>query len=272
MRRTRWNPRTGISTGMVSRPASSWNTAYPSAEYVFDFELEVPASPHLSEGTPNTAPEPARTMGRARNIVDASLHTTLAADAPSHRAAWRKIEQTGSIYASLRRGSKDSDDENSFDEAAVSRLAMSMPMDIVLSKRRGQADIPMEPKTSLSDRKGIMVPPLMMAMREKGIPGGLNSLGLDEATPRERPARTVEPRRRGSRSASVSREREGVKTYGADPGAVFETLADEGEDDEDDENGRPGALRDGRKFVPPHVLARNESREPDVGWRSLVSD
>jgi len=78
--------------------------------------------------------------------------------------------------------------------------------------------------------------------------------------------------RRSSRSTSTSREREreNIRTYSQDPGAVFETLADEdASDDETDEEG--GTLRDSRTFVPPHVLARKESQaEPDVGWRSLA--
>ncbi len=209
-------------------------------------------------------------------MVEANLSTTFAADAPSHRAAWRKIEQSGSIYASLRRDSADEVEDGSIDESAVSKLATSMPMAIVRLRTKAVSSLAMERKTSLSERTGILVPPLRQAMRGRGV--AESPLDGDVPTPRERS--TVRPSRadaarRGSRSASVSREREGVKAYGADPGAVFETLADENDGDEDGDEGNggeTGTLKD-KKFVPPHVIARRESREaPDVGWRSLVSE
>lgn len=107
--------------------------------------------------------------------------------------------------------------------------------------------------------------------------------------------------RRGSRSASVSRERE---TFRQDPGAVLELVgeADDGDADGDLNGGRgraqsgspddaedgaagvapgvPGRERResemnkrGRGFMPPHIIARQESaRSGDVGWRSMVED
>lgn len=254
-------------------------TADFSLDDVFDFELEGPPSPEDLDRLTRSPPEPAPNISRTRNMVEANLSTTFAADAPSHRAAWRRIERDGSMYASLRRDSANSDDVLDLDELAISKLATSMPLAIALPRKKVAPPVAMERKTSLSDRTGILVPPLRLAMRERGVLG--SPLGENVPTPRDRsPVRCKRTDlRHGSRSASVSREREGVKTYGADPGAVFETLADENEEDEEEGHGR-GDNGDGgagppkdKKFVPPHVIARNEDlATPDVGWRSLVSE
>jgi len=231
------------------------------AEYVFDFELD-----DTKNGSASTSP-PKRDISRSRNMVEANLSKTFAADAPSHRAAWRVIEESSSIYASLRRTSTDSLGTYS-DESAISKLAMSMPMNIAMVRpRKTKVELPeMERKTSLSEREGYMVPPLIGAMRQRGL--GPNALGLS-------PARSSreDGTRKPSRSASVSRDRDQVRSYAADPGAVFESLADEAVDaDEEEDDGGEGTLRESG-FVPPHVLAgRRESKEgnADVGWRSLA--
>lgn len=243
-------------------------------DYVFDFELEDGVSTEQGSLTgPHTqAVSPHRlSISRARNMVEANLSTTFAADAPSHRAAWRQFERNSSIYTALRREPVLSDEASTDDDSAggsgFSKLATSMPVSIAMPVRARLP--PKERKTSLSDRQGILVPPLMAAMREKGldnaVPGSIRPSRAD------RPTRETGGRVKGSRSASVSREREQVKRYTADPGAVFESLADEGEDDSDVDEGQLGTLRDSRTFVPPHVLARRESLEqPDVGWRSMA--
>ena len=243
-------------------------------DYVFDFELDDgagadeddPIDPDPQAFSPHHS-----NISRTRNMVEANLSTTFAADAPSHRAAWRQFERNSSIYTALRRESVLSDETSTDDDSAggsgFSKLATSMPVSIAMPARARLP--PKERKTSLSDRQGILVPPLMAAMREKGLsnaaPGSVRPSRAD------RPTRENGGRVKGSRSASVSREREQVKRYTADPGAVFESLADEGEDDSDEDDGQEGTLRDSRTFVPPHVLARRESLEqPDVGWRSMA--
>ena len=103
-----------------------------------------------------------------------------------------------------------------------------MPMTIAMPRkaRVGVAELPeRERKTSLTDRTGILVPPLFAAMRERGIKAGSNSLGLATPTPPgagagaggatardvspSRPTRESRepppPGRRGSRSAPVRR-------------------------------------------------------------------
>ncbi|WWD18992.1 hypothetical protein CI109_103449 [Kwoniella shandongensis] len=257
-------------------------------EYVFDFELDDSSPAPLADNAAAPLPATANVAyPRTRNMVEANLSHTFAADAPSHRAAWRRIEQNGSLYATLRRGSSSTlDEDGAEDESQISKLAMSMPMAIHLPKTKTRAQVvEFERKTSLSEREGKLVPPLLKAMRERGIPEpqpgsnvGGNSLGLGVPTsgPRGRLPSNNDTPRNTSRSASVSREREQVKSYAADPGAIFESLADDDDDDEDgndDGDEEEGTLRDHRGFVPPHVLARKEDREalPDVGWRSLAS-
>lgn len=212
---------------------------------MFDFELDEkgPKSP------------PTRDISRTRNDYEASLSRTYAADAPSHRHGWKRLVRDGSLHAPMRRTSTYSIGE---DESNISKLAMSMPMEIALKAQRKPSVLPpMERKTSWSDRAEF-VPPLLTAMRQRGIEPQ-NSLGLSPA----RPTRDEMPRKT-SRSASVSRERDQARTYSQDPGAVFESLADAVEDDEEED-------QEGT-FVPPHVLAGRSSQDggPEVGWRSLA--
>ncbi|WVF72737.1 hypothetical protein IAT40_007555 [Kwoniella sp. CBS 6097] len=245
---------------------------------VFEMEMDDALAPVTRRKEPATSPTGGLAhlpISRTRNMVEANLSHTFAADAPSHRAAWRRIEENGSMYGTLRRGSSSDDGEEGEgeDESNISKLAMSMPMAIHLPKSRTKEVPEFERKTSLSERKGVLVPPLLKAMRERGIPQA-NSLGL---TPSRGRRSIDEGLRQTTRSASVSREREQVKSYSQDPGAVFESLADEDEgaedDDEEDEEDQ-GTLRDKKGFVPPHVLARKNDKQqaPDVGWRSMVSE
>ena len=230
------------------------------SEYVFDFELDdspQPTGPNRPRLSPPVATPP---VVRSRNMVEASLSSTFAADAPSHRAAWRRIEQTGSIYAPLRKGTADSGGAESSEESVISKLGASMPMGIAL-KGKARPPVPMERKTSLSEREAVLVPSLMGVMRENGMIHG-NSLALDVPTPRGRsPSRPTKPDsglRKSARSESISRERESVVNYAADPGAVFETLVDAEEEDEGsqvDGQAMGSTLRGNRTFVPPHLVA-----------------
>lgn len=233
------------------------NSISLTTEYVFDFELED-EDKKVPSGQAKSGSPPKRDVSRFRNMFEESLSKTYAADAPSHRRGWKMAVQDGSLYAPMRRTSTDSLGGDS-DESSISKLAMSMPMEIALKTQRKPSVLPaMERKTSWSDRPEF-VPPLLGAMRQRGI-GQQNSLGLSPA----RPSRGEMPRKT-SRSASVSRERETARTYSQDPGAVFESMADGAEDDED------GEEQEGT-FVPPHVIARRASQDggPEVGWRSLA--
>jgi hypothetical protein len=59
---------------------------------------------------------------------------------------------------------EDEDDAADYDMPDGSGLARSMPIHLVRPKRTGSANL--EPKTSLTDRKGLLVPGLKSAMRE----------------------------------------------------------------------------------------------------------
>ncbi|WVW85702.1 hypothetical protein I302_107740 [Kwoniella bestiolae CBS 10118] len=264
----------GKGKGKVTFEEPEGKSEVGSAEVedtVFDMEMDDhhPPRPQSSSFPPEKLAK--LPISRTRNIVEANLSRTFAADAPSHRAAWRRIEENGSMYATLRRGSSSSeDDEGVEDESGISKLAMSMPMAIHLpkSRTRHESVTELERKTSLSDKHGMLVPPLLKAMRQRGIEQ--NSLGL--SSPRGR----TQGNRKSSRSASVSREREQMQSYKNDPGALYESLGDECDDEEGENGGDEGTLRD-KGFVPPHVLARKNEKDkereelPDVGWRSLVS-
>lgn len=67
-------------------------------DYVFDFELED-RPPEPVDTVPFSLPH---SSAGSRNMLEANLSHTFAADLPSHRAAWRRIEQNGSMYEALR--------------------------------------------------------------------------------------------------------------------------------------------------------------------------
>lgn len=198
----------------------------------------------METDTPTSAPllpeqERPKSHREARiwSMLDDNLSRTFAAEAPSHRAAWSKFE--GQMSSVLHRSDSDDDD----DSPASSALARSMPINIAMKPRKPGAEYQI--KTSVSDREGVVVPNLIRVMRER--PG----------------------RRRGS--AALGREREQVMSYAADPGAVFESLAEANIDSDDEEDTTGGAARKNGQFVPPHVLAAKKEKQPEVGWRSLAS-
>ena len=157
--------------------------------------------------------------------------------------------------ASVLRRESASFAESPTDETSISNFATSMPIAIMTPK--AAQNLNLEPKTSLVDRKGVLVPPLLNAMREKGVDKNALGIGMTDG---ERPGRTGE--RKGSRSTSVSRERETSRTYTrkADLGAVFESLADEDGEDANERRGQAGTLKE-RSFVPPHVSAQRASTD-----------
>ena len=239
-------------------------------EHVFDLELDGTPSPPNSDQRGLSPPPEIQTISRTRNAVEAQLSLTFAADAPSHRAAYRKVYE-GSMHDVVRRGYGRVDDEYVGEASALNMLAMSMPVDVAVT---AQLLTEMERKTSLTERSGILVPPLLGAMREKGVPGLSPEMGIPK--PRERsparPIRTEVPLKKGSRSASGSRHPEGVNSYSAKPCRMFETLLDDDDEEADEEDEEVGTRRGSSQFVPPHLLARKEIQEArDVGWRSLVS-
>jgi hypothetical protein len=201
-------------------------------------------------------------------MVEDNLSRTFAAEAPSHRAAWRAVEERG-LTSVLRRSPRhdDDDDDDEVDESPADAFARSVPITITKPVRAIAPQL--ERKTSLTDRNGMLVPGLIGAMRERG---------LDRSAPRPIVGSLAKatPVRRGSRSASGEREREQVKSYAADPGAVFESLAESAVSDDDDEDDDKLPLPTNGKFVPPHVLAQRAADKDkgiarESGWGSLAS-
>ncbi|KAL1413390.1 hypothetical protein Q8F55_001152 [Vanrija albida] len=245
---------------------------------VFDFEDDTPKPPV------DAAPvETSAQASRIRTMVDNDLSRTFAADAPSHRAAWRKFEANDSIANVLRQSSgrrRSSSEDEDEDEPDLG-LARSMPVAIVNPRalaKKVEHGHKLQRKTSLTDRTGMIVPELISAMRER--PERRDS-AEDVPPVGGRTMRSSSIAISGSvlgpglarRNVSGEREREQVKSYRADPGAVFESLADRDESESEDEDATPqtnGASR----FVPPHVIVQRDAAkakmDPDA-WRSLAS-
>lgn len=247
---------------------------------VFDFEDDTPKAP-VDKAPVETSTQ----ASRIRSMVDNDLSRTFAADAPSHRAAWRKFEANESMASVLRQSSgrrRSSSEDEDEDEPDLG-MARSMPVAIVNPRalaKKVEHGHKLQRKTSLTDRTGMIVPELISAMRER--PERRES--VDQQPP-------VGGRTMRSSSIAISgsvlgpglaarrnvsgereREREQVKSYRADPGAVFESLADRDESESEDEDATPqtnGASR----FVPPHVVVQREAAkakmDPDA-WRSLA--
>ncbi|WOO77215.1 uncharacterized protein LOC62_01G000804 [Vanrija pseudolonga] len=245
---------------------------------VFDFEDDTPKAP-VDEVPVETSAQ----ASRIRSMVDNDLSRTFAADAPSHRAAWRKFEANESMASVLRQSSgrrRSSSEDEAEDEPDLG-MARSMPVAIVNPRalaKKVEHGHKLQRKTSLTDRTGMIVPELISAMRER--PERRES--VDQQPPvGGRTMRSSSIAISGSvlgpglarRNVSGEREREQVKSYRADPGAVFESLADRDESESEDEDATPqtnGASR----FVPPHVVVQREAAkakmDPDA-WRSLAS-
>lgn len=235
-----------------------------------------------------------------RDLMESNIMKTFAANAPSHRHAWPEMRRLNNMApsnsTSTRRlggsgnHSEDEEDDNESvgdgdrPESSISALATSMPIFINMPNRpdirqpRSTAEMPaMEHKTSLRERGSVLVPSLLAAMRERGIQSPGDSESAGPSAPRQVSGSFAQ--RRNSRSVSGTRDRERVKQFKADPGAVFEAMADDVADEEEDDGAGEaagedsGTLRDSRTFVPPHVLARKESlNSKDVGWRSMVNE
>lgn len=219
---------------------------------VFELETDAPSAKPPTPSDPSGA--------RMRTMVEDNLSRTFAADAPSHRAAWRQWEARESMSTALRRQSSDDEDDVEVD---TSSMARSVPVNIVRPPRTSH---PVQFKTSLTDREGVIVPNLLAAMRRA------SGQSEPERSPSPRRARgsiaiAGTSQRRGSRTVSGERERDQVKSYAADPGAMFESLAEGAVSDSDEEEETP----QNGKFVPPHVLAAKRDDKPEVGWRSLVN-
>lgn len=248
---------------------------------VFDFEEDQPRCPHGAILTPAKLP-PSRKQVAPGREAEFELESRLyAKDAPSHRSAWTTIDdEKAALYRSFRRKTGLTDDEaddeaddGSEERGGTSKLATSMPAAVAMrGKQRTTSGLPpMERKTSLSERGGILVPSLLAAMRERDTNQGS----------RREPSRTEQIMLEGT-----LRGREGGFLYtprpetGVDPYTrpsrvrpVLDTVADESEREtgQGEENMYSGTAGGMRGFVLPRVPRDDSGNESDVGWKIRVA-
>ncbi|KAJ9123036.1 hypothetical protein QFC22_001225 [Naganishia vaughanmartiniae] len=292
---------------------------------VFDFEehdapsiipeLEIAhQDPRPLEGsTPDH--ERVEAMRRNTELVENKLIDLVAADAPSHRAAWRnnkdQLWQALGRYTSrpLESATKRIRSDDNFaveketeevDTSETAYLATSVPIQIQMPRRQNSANYVLEPKTSLVERPGVLVPPLRAVMRiptsSSSIGGRRSSSGSWPPPDSQLPADIVSEdahNRAGSNSSSDIRRHaskglsagdgepvvasstafslsEKRMSFAMDPGPALEAFGSpEAGGAEVDEDDVPG----GANFVPPHRQISQE-RDPDgmgeAGWRSLA--
>jgi hypothetical protein len=231
-------------------------------------------------------------MKENTQLVEKKLIQLMAADAPSHRSAWRNDTQklwqalgqtTNRSFISpstakrtLDRNDDSSDDEED-DENKTSLFATSMPVRIVMPRESG---VPkeLEPKTSLVDRKGMLVPPLKNAMRRAGssdsdnssikrvagnvdtrqddqqgvsVSASVSNIAIGTASIRQDTARS---QGRALLPPSASYRDKGYGGFSVDPGPALEAMGTLSEEEEDEhcasvKAGAPG-------FIPPHRQER----------------
>jgi hypothetical protein len=218
---------------------------------VFDLDPDPPREDDADESLPiNTEPPPPPSkitvVADAKPTpppVEAQFRKLVAADAPSHRSAW-KDGQGWEIYSKRysRASSKWSGDSESSDGAGtveVSQFAISLPIKIGPMLWKDQGDL--EPKTSLVDKRGVLVPPLRTGALPVTGPG----------------------------SVATSAKRDMGLSKSIDPGPAL-AIPDEDEEEEVDlvadldenEHSRRTALK----------ILQTQSYVPDAGmWRSMAN-
>jgi hypothetical protein len=278
---------------------------------VFDFEdhdappvSSLSASSSLVEQDFETAQASAspasenvnKTMKENTQLVEKKLIQLMAADAPSHRSAWRNDTQKlwqalgtttnrSFVYpgtgARERRESEEAEDDS--DDGQTSLFATSMPVRIALPRPSGTNNAILEPKTSLVEKQGMMVPPLKTAMRrgsklDKSDPQGQgmrSSTGRDPiaghaenednnkqdhtiSTSTNIPNITINSSRQNSISRDPTsysmRPEKGYGGFSVDPGPALEAMGSLSEEEEDAYSASVKA--GGFGFVPPHRQER----------------
>ncbi|KAJ9124602.1 hypothetical protein QFC24_003395 [Naganishia onofrii] len=292
---------------------------------VFDFEEhDTPSSipeTEIAQQDPvplaGSTPDRERVEAMRRNteLVENKLIDLVAADAPSHRAAWRnnkdQLWQALGRYQSRPfgaapkriRSNENLDRPTEADELDTSEtgyLATSVPIQIQMPRRQNSANYILEPKTSLVERPGVLVPPLRAVLRtptsSSSIGGRRSSSGSRPPPDNDLPADVVSEdahNRAGTNSSSDIRRHASIglsagdgesvvassatfnlgekrMSFAMDPGPALEAFGSpEDGGTELDEDDVPG----GANFVPPHRQISQE-RDPDgmgeAGWRSLA--
>ncbi|KAJ9093701.1 hypothetical protein QFC21_006297 [Naganishia friedmannii] len=291
---------------------------------VFDFEdHDTPSSIHepeiahqgsipLEGSTPD--PERIEAMRRNTELVENKLIDLVAADAPSHRAAWRNNKdqlwqalgrfQPRAFNAAAPKRTRSNEnldgapEANEADASETNYLATSVPIQIQMPRRQNSANYVLEPKTSLVERPGVLVPPLRARTPTTSSSIGGRRSSSDSRPPPDNqlPADVVSQdahNRAGSNSSSDIRRHASIglsagdgepvvassfafslgekrMSFAMDPGPALEAFGSpEDGGAEVDEDDVPG----GANFVPPHRQISQE-RDPDgmgeAGWRSLA--
>lgn len=284
------------------------------ADAVFDFEehdtpidppeVGIAAQPPvpLEGSTPDA--DKVEAMRRNTELVENKLIDMMAADAPSHRAAWRnnkdQLWQALGRYPSRPFSSGAAKRDHSGDDVRVvtddeetpswgtTLLGTSAPIQIQRPVKP-TAKYALEPKTSLVERPGVMVPALKSAMRtpssgsvgarrESSVSKPHVNLPADvvayDASSQPGSSTSSDVRRHASAShaapekgnvpvGSVNPAFSLGASFSMDPGPALEM------DDDDDTDDVPGGLN----FVPPHRQT-SQDRDRDglgeAGWRSLA--
>lgn len=231
-------------------------------------------------------------MKENTQLVEKKLIQLMAADAPSHRSAWRNDTQklwqalgqtTNRTFISpsatrrTRGGDDDEDGSDDEDENKTSFFATSMPVRITMPKESG---VPkeLEPKTSLVDRKGMLVPPLRNAMRRAGSSDSDSSSirrmagdGITRSNERQdvsvsasvshiaigTPLSRQDAVRNQGRvvsPVSASYRDKSYSGFSVDPGPALEAMGTLSEEEEDEYSASVKAGAPG--FVPPHRQER----------------
>ena len=220
---------------------------------------------------------------RRADPFEQEISARYAAHAPSHRSAWKRPENGQGGYSWYRKGDANADRNREMevldndDQAKISGLATSMPVRIALPKLRKPSGLGLERKTSLSEKEGRLVPPLMAAMKQRGLDVPIAQIqGHGHGGGHGQGPAQGQGQGEGSRCVSTT-----VGTM--DPGVLhdLENLDGDGDQDDesdDEENGdgdeegdQQGTLRQSG-FIPPHVLARNRQTKGVEGVRSIYDE
>ncbi|GHJ86298.1 hypothetical protein NliqN6_2700 [Naganishia liquefaciens] len=300
----------------VAEEQDEEDTPDKAEDAVFDFEehdtpvdppeIGIAAQPPvpLEGSTPDA--DKVEAMRRNTELVENKLIDMMAADAPSHRAAWRnnkdQLWQAIGRYPSrpfssgaARRAHSGSDvragtdgDGGETPSWGTTLLGTSAPIQIQ-QPAKSTVKYALERKTSLVERPGVLVPALKSAMRAPTTGGSVAARrGSSTSRPVDLPADVVAHDAHndsGSNTSSDVRRHASVGHAAPEKGNVLvgsvnpafslgtSFSMDPGPtlemDDDDDTDDVPGGLN----FVPPHRQT-SQDRDPDgmgeAGWRSLA--
>ncbi|KAI0314803.1 hypothetical protein OF83DRAFT_1135193 [Amylostereum chailletii] len=237
------------------RPAS---LPAPSALHKPQIATEIPIASHPRESTSNGSVAEAEVL----SPLEEEISKLVAAGTPSHRHAWKKDSKSWELFSGRDRQTDDDDDDDDDDDEGDTLSALpdkavlssngidwnqtmtsSLPISIGPISKHQASGLVYEPKTSLSDNYGLLVPSLRPT--EMSRASKLSTTALRKAAYAERD-----------------------RTRSMDPGALDFVV---GEDTDDDvaelglgvgSRGRQNALR---------ILQARSSLPAEGMWRSLAT-